>query len=160
MCVYMYVCILYIYMCVHMYTYISLHTCVYMYVYTCTYIYIYIHIHGEKKKFLPVMSVAIQWFRDFKNAETIQEIINKKFEHLCPKKICIFPPPITAQIQRRLRIYSHVRTNTKKKLRNVMWCDVTARKDSWYPAGVEPIHWNPADIDRGSLNVGTNWKVS
>ena len=34
-----------------------------------------------------------------------------------------------------------------------------ARKASWNPTGVEPIHYKPANIDPGTLSSGTNRKV-
>ena len=36
----------------------------------------------------------------------------------------------------------------------------TARKASWNPTGVDPIHWKPADIDPGLLISGTNKKCT
>jgi len=37
---------------------------------------------------------------------------------------------------------------------------VTSRKASWNPAGVDPIHWKPVDIDPGSLLSGTHEKCA
>jgi len=34
--------------------------------------------------------------------------------------------------------------------------DVPTRKVSWNPAGVEPVHWKPVDVDPGTLIIGPN----
>jgi len=46
--------------------------------------------------------------------------------------------------------YTHMKEAYKREW---PYISRTAQKVSWNPSGGEPVHWKPADIDPGSINV-------